>query len=109
MLLNEPGTSLWQSLVIFTLNQNVASTPPEKIVANACACTQGPFWLPWRIALVGQENQENVRPLLLNCAPVVAAKTLSLQLPMKFGDIVRVGTSRYLTKITTLEEGQSQE
>jgi len=23
------------------------------IVANACACTQGPFWLPWRIILVG--------------------------------------------------------
>ena len=26
------------------------------IVANACACTQGPFWLPWRIILVGQGN-----------------------------------------------------
>ena len=23
------------------------------IVANACGYTQGPFWLPWRIALVG--------------------------------------------------------
>jgi hypothetical protein len=28
---------------------------------------------------------------------------LFLQLPMKFGDIVRVGTSRYLIKITTLQ------
>ena len=32
------------------------------IVANGCGYTQGPFWLPWRIALVGQENQiEDVR------------------------------------------------
>jgi hypothetical protein len=31
-----------------------------------------------------------------------ANTTLSLQLPMKFGNIVRVETSRYLTKITTL-------
>ena len=34
------------------------------IVANACACTQGPFWLPWRIALVGRGNHtEDARAL----------------------------------------------
>ena len=27
------------------------------IVANGCGYTQGLFWLPWRISLVGQENQ----------------------------------------------------
>ena len=27
------------------------------IVANRRGYTQGPFWLPWRIILVGQENQ----------------------------------------------------
>ena len=32
-----------------------------------------------------------------------ANTTLSLQLPMKFGNIVWVETSRYLTKITTLQ------
>jgi len=26
------------------------------IIANGCGCTQGPFWLPWRVALVSQEN-----------------------------------------------------
>jgi len=48
------------------------------IVANGCGYTQGPFWLPWRIALVGQENQtEDVRFFLfpLTTPPVVAAKT----------------------------------
>ena len=25
-------------------------------VANACGCTQGPFWLPWRIILVALGN-----------------------------------------------------
>jgi hypothetical protein len=36
------------------------------------------------------------------CGRQNANTKLFLQLPMKFGDIVRVGTSRYLTKITTL-------
>ena len=48
------------------------------IIANACAFTQGPFWLPWRIALVGRENQiEDVRFFLSpsTTPPVVAAKT----------------------------------
>ena len=32
------------------------------IIANGCGYTQGLFWLPWRIAPVGQENQiEDVR------------------------------------------------
>jgi len=50
----------------------------REIVANGCGYTQGPFWLPWRIALVGQENQiEDVRFFLspLTTPPVVAAKT----------------------------------
>ena len=34
---------------------------------------------------------------------------LSLQLPMKFGNTVRVGTSRYLTKITTLRRKTDRE
>ena len=34
---------------------------------------------------------------------------LSLQLPMKFGNTVRVGTSRYLTKITTLRRKADRE
>ena len=48
------------------------------IVANGCGYTQGPFWLPWRIALVGQENQiEDKRFLFspLTTPPIVAAKT----------------------------------
>src|ERR1700679_100561 len=48
------------------------------IVANGCGYTQGPFWLPWRIAFVGQENQiEDVRFLFspLTTPLVVAAKT----------------------------------
>ena len=31
--------------------------PYIAIVANGCGYTQGPFWLPWGIALVGQGNQ----------------------------------------------------
>ena len=52
------------------------------IVANGCGYTQGPFWLPWRIALVGQENQiEDVRFLFspLTTPLVVANTTLSPQ------------------------------
>jgi hypothetical protein len=48
-------------------------------VANACGYTQGPFWLPWRIALVGRENHiEDVRFL---CSPLTtpANTTLPLQ------------------------------
>jgi hypothetical protein len=29
----------------------------ELFIANAYACTQGPFWLPWKTALVGWENR----------------------------------------------------
>ena len=38
-----------------------------------------------------------------------ANTTLSLQLPIKFGNIVRVETSRYLTKITTLRRKADRE
>ena len=94
------------------------------IVANACACTQGPFWLPWRIILVGQGNclvgQGNSSGVELKhselCLTYVSSFSLfclrlhqnantmlSLQWPMKFGNIVQVGTSRYLARITTLQ------
>ena len=44
------------------------------IVANGCGYTQGPFWLPWRFALV--IKLKTTLPLLpLNYAFVVAAKT----------------------------------
>jgi hypothetical protein len=39
----------------------------------------------------------------------MVAKTLSLQFLMKFGNIVRVETSRYLTKITTLRRKADRE
>ena len=35
--------------------------------------------------------------------------TLSLELPMKFGNIVRVETSRYFTKITALQRKADRE
>ena len=79
------------------------------IVANGCGYTQGPFWLPWRIALVGQENQiEDVRFLFSPLAtpplwpPKREYNAVSAERSMKCGNIVRVETSRYLTKITTL-------
>ena len=61
-------SSLWQKFI--SLHSTV-------IVANARACTQGPFWLPWRIALVGQENQieDDASFPPLNYASIVSAKT----------------------------------
>ena len=66
---------------------------------------QGPFWLPWRIAFVGQENQiEDVHLLFplfylrLRCGRQNANTMLPLQLPMKFGNIVRVETSKIFDK-----------
>ena len=72
---------------------------------------QGPFWLPWRIILVDRENHIqnlldvrfidvrflNVRFLFLSFAHTSAKTRIQrcLQLPMKFGDTVRVETSRY--------------
>ena len=48
--------------------------PLVLIVANGCGYTQGPFWLPWRSALV--IKLKTTLPLLpLNYAFVVAAKT----------------------------------
>ena len=70
------------------------------------------FWLAWGIVLVGQgnrieaiQNLPDVRFLFLCLCPRLcqnANTTLSLQWSMKIGNIVRVGTLRYLTKITTL-------
>ena len=93
------------------------------IVANACGCTQGPFWLPWRIILVGQgncpgsrneatQNLPDVRFLNIRFLSLFFAhappKTLSLQLPMKFSNIVWVETSRYLIKITILRKADRE-
>src|SRR6266581_8657138 len=88
------------------------------IVAKGCGYAQGLFWLPWRIILVGQENQIeatqnlpnvcflNIRFLFLSLLlmPLLNANTaLSLYLPVKFSNIVLVETLRYLIKITTLQ------
>ena len=83
------------------------------------------LWLYARTILValenysgwlGESNQSHSE--LATCASLIYASlfsllclclyqsvntTLSLQLPMKFGNIVRVETPRYLTKITTLQ------
>ena len=50
-------------------------------------------------------------PLSLFCPCLCqnANTMLSLQLPMKFGNVVRVETSRYLTKITTLRRKADRE
>ena len=93
------------------------------IVANGCGYTQGPFWLPWRIALVGQENQIeatqnlpdihflNIRFLILSFLPMPPPKrkynTVSA-ISDKFSNIIRVETSRYLTKIMTLRKADRE-
>ena len=80
------------------------------IEANGCGYAQGPFWLPWRFALVGQGNQiEDVRflfsPLTMSLLwpPKRKYNAVSTERSMKFGNIVRVKTLRYLTKITALQ------
>jgi len=67
-------------------------------------------------ALVGQENQiEDVRFLFspLTTPPLWAPKreynAVSAERSMKFGNIVRVGTLRYLTKITALRKKADRE
>src|SRR6266404_3872486 len=86
------------------------------IVANGCGCTQGPFWLPWRIALVGQENQiEDVRFLFSPSTtpplwpPKREYNAVSAETPMKFSNIVQVETLRHLTKITALRRKADRE
>jgi len=84
------------------------------IVANGYGYTQGPFRLPWSIALVGQENQiKDVRFLfspfsLLTTPPLWPPKreynAVSAERSMEFGNIVQVETLRYLTKITALRK-----
>ena len=58
-------------------------------------------WLARRI--------EDVRSPLTTSSRQNANTTLSLQLLMKFGNIVRVETSRYLTKIATLRRKADRE
>ena len=53
------------------------------------------------------QNLPGVR-FLLSLLPMLPP-TLSLQLPMKFGNVVQVETSRYLTKITTLRRKADRE
>ena len=79
------------------------------IVANGCGYTQGLFWLPWRIALVSQENQiEDVRFLFSPATmpplwpPKCEYNAVSAERSTKFGSVVRVETLRHLTKITAL-------
>src|SRR6266700_2924962 len=79
------------------------------IVANSCGYMQGHFWLPWRIALVGQENQiEDVRFLFspLTTPPLWPPKreynAVSAERPMKIWQYRTGGTLRHLTKITAL-------
>ena len=56
-------------------------------------------WLARRIKLRIYTSSSPLFYLCLRCGRQNADTTLSLQLPMKFGNIVRVETSRYLTKI----------
>ena len=83
---------------------------------NGCGYTQGLFWLPWRIILVGQENQIEATQNLpdvcfldtrsLFCSYLCQRKTtLSLQLPVKFGNIVLVEPHDIDKGHDTAEEG----
>jgi len=91
------------------------------IVANGCGYTQGPFWLPRRIALVGRiklKTYEDVRrrtlPLLPTTPPsVVAAKTrIQRCLCRKVDEIWQYRTGENLTIFNkdhdTAEEGRSR-
>jgi hypothetical protein len=73
------------------------------IVANGCGCTQGPFWLSWRIAPVGQEIRikamkelPDVRFLFSPFLPTpplwppkLEYNAVSAEKSMKFGNIVQ--------------------
>src|SRR3984885_15588571 len=86
-------------------------------VANACGCTQGPFWCAWGIILVGQGNSRGVELKQFRTCLTYASSffpflptslkrgcnAVSAERSMEFGNIVRVETLRYLTKITTLQ------
>jgi hypothetical protein len=84
------------------------------IEANGCGYAQGPFWLPWRFALVGQGNRiEDVRFLFSSFSPSTTPplwppkreyNTVSAERSIKFSNIVWVETSRYLIKITILRD-----
>ena len=77
------------------------SPPGQKKLSNV------PLFQPARgIRIEAIQNLPDLRFLFLPLLPTPAPKreynAVSLQWPMKFGNIVRVETSRYLTKITTL-------
>ena len=64
---------------------------------------------PWLVRGIKLETYASSSPLFhlrLRCGRQNANTTLSLQLPMAFGNIVRVETLRYLTKITTLRRSR---
>src|SRR5277367_4336954 len=74
------------------------------------ACLGELFWLARRIKSKqlrtclthASSTYASSTSLFCLCLRQNANTTLSLQLPMKFGNIVRVETSRYLIKITIL-------
>jgi len=88
----------------------------RRSIANGCGYTQGPFWLPWRIALVGRENQiKDIRFFLSpsTTPPVVAAKTrVQRCLCREVDGIWQYRTGGNLTIFDkdhdTAEEGRSQ-
>jgi hypothetical protein len=86
-------------------------------MANGCGCMHAKTILVTRDNYSdwpGESNRSNskltdVRFLLCPYPRQNANTTLSLQLPMEFGNIVWVETSRYLTKITTLRRKADRE
>ena len=93
---------------------NLSWLPPT--IHNNCSrgCMQGLFWLPWRI------KSKQLRTCLTYassfslslfclCLRYNMNTTLSLQLLMKFGNIVRVEISRYLTIHHDTAEGRLPE
>ena len=61
-------------------------------------------WLAGGIKLKKYVSSSPLFYLCLRCGCQNVNTTLRLQLPTKFGNIVRVEASRYLTKITTLRK-----
>ena len=78
------------------------------IVANAYGCTQGPFWLSGRTVLKikGHDSLSTTEvsflPLFAYAYVVDLQRLQNTNTALKFGIIVGVETSRYLTKMTIL-------
>jgi len=112
------------SKILNSLRASDLAWLPPTVYSN---CSER-LWLHARTILVapgnysgwpGESNRSNselacvrfldVRSLFYLCLRQNVNTALFLQLPMKFGNIVRVGTSRYLTKITTLRRKAGRE